>query len=440
VEEFKNEFAAGNVTNGTYPVPEEISSWPAKGNGIVNDQLAPFLDVNSDGNYNPMDGDYPDIRGDQMLYYIFNDSLSVHTETGGLPLGVEVQVKAYAYNCTNIIDTNIVLNRTTLYHYTIINRSTSDYDSVHTGFWCDMDLGNAVDDFVGCDSSRSAGFTYNGDNNDDTAYGYGPNPPMQNIKVLRGTLADTGDGTDNDLDGTIDEPGERTIMNHFMYYNGVNNSPNGNPAGANDFYNYLQSIWMDGMHLTYGGDGRNPSATPVNFMFSGVPYSGTGWNEQSSGNTPDDRRFLLGSGPVSLNAGDTLTFDIAYVFTWDSLSPNGLTTSVARNQADLDRVQYWFDTNTFPSCEVYAVSLPENPAAAEAVSLWPNPANQNVYLIYNNKPLTDFEYTIFNLQGAEVKRGRLHPGGIDISALNNQTFFIKVDLPSGPVIRKLVKM
>ena len=432
LEEFIHQFSIGNVTNGTYQVPQEIATWPAKGNGVVNNNLAPFIDVNGDGNYNALDGDYPDILGDQMLYYIFNDLLGANT-SGNFPMGIEIQAKAYAYNCTNIADSNFVINWTTLYNYTIINRSGNSYENVYTGFWSDIDM---LDEYAGCDTTRAAAFSYNGNSN--TGW-YGPNPPIQNIKVLRGTLADPGDATDNDLDGTVDEPGERTTMNHFMLYQNINVSPIGNPLGGTDSYNYLQSIWLDNQPLTYGSDGRDPSAPPTNFMYSGVPYSPSGWTAMNAGSVPADLRYLLSSGPVTMQAGDTLTFDIAYVFTWDSLSPNGLTTSIARNQADLDRVQNWFDTNTFPSCEVYTVSLPEYPQS-ENISIYPNPSFQTVKALSGGKALTDYDYTILNLQGAEVDKGRLHSGGIDVSRLSPQPYFLRIQLPSGPVIQKLIKM
>jgi len=113
---------------------------------------------------------------------------------------------------------------------------------------------------------------------------------MQNIKVLRGTLADPGDGIDNNLDGVVDETGERTTMNHFQYYNNVNNSPIGNPDDASDFYNYMRSVWLNGQHVTYNG-------VNTDFMFPGIPYLGTGWTELTAGNPPEDRRFVLSSGP-----------------------------------------------------------------------------------------------------------------------------------------------
>nr|HMT30362.1 hypothetical protein [Bacteroidia bacterium] len=149
IEEFKNQFLAGNVTNGSYTIPYEIGTWPAKGNSnlFVTGDLAPYVDFDNNGSYSPASGDYPLIKGDQMLYYIFNDSLSAHTETGGNKFGVEVHASAYAYYCPGIVDSNRVINRTTFYDYQIINKSPHDYDSVYIGLFVDCDLGNAVDDY-----------------------------------------------------------------------------------------------------------------------------------------------------------------------------------------------------------------------------------------------------------------------------------------------------
>jgi len=73
IEDFKYHFMMGNVTNGTYPVPSEILTWPAIGAAGINRELAPFVDFNFDSAYDPFDGDYPLIRGDQMLFWIIND-------------------------------------------------------------------------------------------------------------------------------------------------------------------------------------------------------------------------------------------------------------------------------------------------------------------------------------------------------------------------------
>jgi hypothetical protein len=423
VEQFKTEFLAGNVTNGSYKVPEEFATWPAKGNGIVDEEMAPFVDYNGDGVYDPMDGDYPLIKGDQMLWRVFNDSLVVHTGSGAPRMGIEVRSHAYAFGCWSGPDSLEVLNRSTFYKYEIINRSPRVYSNVYIGLWVDVDLGNYLDDLIGCDSTRAAGFVYNGDNNDDGAAGYGMNPPMQNIKILKGPLADPQDAIDNDLDGFVDEPGERCTMNHFMTYNNVNNSPVGNPQQPIDYYYYMQSTWLNGQHLTYGGDGANPANAPVDFYCSGVPYSGTGWTEMAT-TLPSDRRFLMSSGPFTLVPGDTAEIDFAYIFTWDSLSPNGLMTSIARNQADLDRVQYWFENNNFPSCETFTTGVSDD--KQEKLQVFPNPVDDKLYLKSNFGKGQNLQYTIYNSLGEVVSSGSLKGEAIRVDKLTPQFYILKI--------------
>src|SRR5205814_19665 len=65
INEFIKQYALGNVSNYSYPIPYQIANWPAKGSGNYSRSMAPFIDYNHDGNYNPFDGDYPFIKGDQ---------------------------------------------------------------------------------------------------------------------------------------------------------------------------------------------------------------------------------------------------------------------------------------------------------------------------------------------------------------------------------------
>jgi hypothetical protein len=439
IEEFKNNFIAGNVTNGIYPVPEELSSWPAKGNGVVVTEMAPFVDFNNDGMYNPVNGDYPLIKGDQMLFWIFNDSLSIHTESGGMKLGAEIHASAYIYSCPNIPDSNQVLNRTTFYNYTIINRSPNNYNNVYLGLYSDTDLGNWIDDQVGCDSVLHAGYTYNGDNDDDVQFGgYGLNPPMQNIKILRGTLADPFDNLDNNLNGIVDEPGERTTMNHFQYYDNVFNTPTSYPLSPLEFYQYMQSIWRDGTHVTYGGNGHNSSASPTNFMYSGNPYTGAGWSAPFANIVPADRRMLLGSGPFSLNSGDTATIDFAYVFTWDPTAPNGANTSFARNIADLQRVQYWFDNNNFPSCQVYTTGVDELTSAQ--LKIFPNPADDRIQVFTTGREIKNAKFEILNLVGDVVLRGSMNSNQIYLTKIPPQVYMLRIVSEGNVYNGRFVKM
>ncbi|MBL0054403.1 MAG: hypothetical protein IPP29_24430 [Bacteroidetes bacterium] len=102
-----------------------------------------------------------------MLWYIINDNFAPHTETGGVPLGVEVHGSAYSFLCDSLPDSMIVSNYTTLYQYKFINRSDTNYHDTYIGIHCDVDLGSAYDDFIGCDTLNNIAFGYNGDNFDD---------------------------------------------------------------------------------------------------------------------------------------------------------------------------------------------------------------------------------------------------------------------------------
>jgi hypothetical protein len=249
---------------------------------------------------------------------------------------------------------------------------------------------------------------------------------------LQGTLADPGDGADNDLDGIIDEPGERTTMNHFMYYNNVNGIPNGNPLTDEDYYNIIQCIYYDGTHLTYL---HVPGGAPVNFVFSGTPYGG-GWTE--SGNFPNDRRFIMSSGPVSFNAGSEMNFDLAYVFTWDSLSPNGLTTSVARNIADLDRVKYWFDMGAFPSCDIFTTGLNGSDQVLPTLEVFPVPAVD--FLSFRPVlPTSSTTFEIRDLMGRLVRTGKLTGTELYIGNLIPGHYILRVTDNATTVSRKFIK-
>lgn len=98
--------------------------------------------------------------------------MTLETSTRKLNLslrsGLEIRGQAFAFSTTNEI------NNMTFYRYQIINRSSTSLNETYFGAWVDPDLGNYVDDYVGCDVTRGFGYCYNGDADDDGALGYGP--------------------------------------------------------------------------------------------------------------------------------------------------------------------------------------------------------------------------------------------------------------------------
>ncbi len=318
-------FRADFNDNGVVDNPEQypaVFSWPGLGstlsvnaNGLTVQAfrpdgsilyVAPFIDV--DGNsfeYNPGAGDFPDIQGDQAIWWIINDKGNVHTETGGEPIGIELHYLAFAFTTANAV------NDMTFYKQTVVNRSNNTLNQCFMGQWVDSDIGFAFNDYVGCDTLKGLGYAYNATANDAGANGYGLNPPACGVDFFQGPLADPGDGKDNDKDGEIDEEGETIIMSKFVYYNN-DFTLTGNPEVAQHYYGYLTGFWKDGTAIVdnyaNGGEGNGygpSSAGPVaNYMFSGDPCAGTGWTESNADNPTDgDRRFLQSAGPFTLFPG-----------------------------------------------------------------------------------------------------------------------------------------
>ena len=73
-----------NYQSSTYTMPNDIANWPAHGDTSIGTNsgmlpfIAPFVDVNGNGEYDPLNGDYPCIKGDVTTYTIMNDGGGLH--------------------------------------------------------------------------------------------------------------------------------------------------------------------------------------------------------------------------------------------------------------------------------------------------------------------------------------------------------------------------
>ena len=381
-----------NWDNAEYTMPNSIRDWPAHPYDLSAGQsfyLAPFFDYDEDGEYNPANGDYPYydldnelcpwttanralaaagmlpktpeerkgissgmvyadhvLKGDQTLYWIFNDKGGPHTESDGDPIGLEIRAQAFGFS------TNDELNNMTFYSYEIINRSTYDLTNTYFSQWVDPDLGYADDDYVGCDVARGLGYCYNGRNIDGQGLvqHYGAQPPAVGVDFFQGPYLDP-DGYDNpsfngpaefgptlagncDIvgwdgqlkpfswnpnpdsdstvamvedsmvlvraeaingvnfgDGIVDN--ERFGMRRFVYHNN-DGSVVGDPGVAYEYYNMLRGIWRDNLKMKYGANAhpQNGAKGPdCDFMFPGLTDP-CNW-----GTMGDDPEAVLNYGP-----------------------------------------------------------------------------------------------------------------------------------------------
>ncbi len=323
IAQFIADFNAGNVSFSKYPT---IKDWPAMNNDPGFERyLAPFVDVDGDGVYDPNKGDYPRIIGDQAIWWVVNDKGNIHSESQAQPIGIEMECMAFAFATTNEV------NNMTFYKYKLTNRSTLTLTDTYLGQWVDADVGVYNNDLVGSDTTRGLGYVYNGNDESGNASGY-KFPTAVGVDFFLGPLADTSDGIDNDRDGLIDEVDidgkdndgdglidepdeiyEHWAMSTFTYYNN-DFSVLGNPETGSHFYGYLAGFWKDGASivndfLSGNGNGypdQGETFTPTSFMFPGDAggcRDGQGWTELAAGNAPGDRRFVISAGPFTLQPG-----------------------------------------------------------------------------------------------------------------------------------------
>jgi hypothetical protein len=327
-------------------IPKQVKNWPGKSNlflkqeatnfGLSNlssfDQdLAPFIDVNGNGIYDPQLGDLPDLGNkSSMVWWVMNDAGNsknyIENTTLVPPVFLEFQVMAYGYAKT---ENQTYLDNTLFVEWKAINKGTRKLIDSYFSIWADPDIGNGGDDFVLCHPLKNLGIAYNGDDLDEGVNGYGNNPPAVALKIIDapGPLAEN-DGHDNNRNGLIDEQGEKSIFNGFVYYNVGGNPRNGDPTKYTDFYFYMTNRWKDASDISFGGSGLGPvsSTNPkAKFMFPGAndPFGfsiggtvqnpvtlPTIWREDSL-NLPGDRRFLMNSGPFTLRPNEEATTKFA---------------------------------------------------------------------------------------------------------------------------------
>lgn len=411
-----DEFLANCDENGIplagYDIPSNIVNWPAHGDPArgMSYYLAPFYDRDGDGNYDPTQGDYPYyditnelchtqtptmeeefsgtvhgsiladqvIKGDQTIWWVFNDKGNSHTETGGSAIGMEIRAQAFAFS------TNDEINNMTFYSYEIINRSTYTLTNTYFSPWTDVDLGYAKDDYVGCDVSRGLGYGYNGAAVDGSGQteAYGANPPAVGVDFFQGPYLDP-DGEDNPKydslgnrlcdesingvnfgNGIIDD--ERYGMRRFVYHNNTQSSVNGDPDVAAEYYLLLRGIWKNGAKMEYGGTAVPGAAGTVgpacDFMFpydsdpcnwgtggitpgGGFNQNGYYWSEETGDNgnpnPVEDRRFMQSAGPFTLKSGavNYITFGVP----WARATTGSAWASVELLRKVDDKCQQMFD-------------------------------------------------------------------------------------------------
>jgi hypothetical protein len=429
------QFHISNTNRTLANTPTSILEWPAfdnpyaKGNSgvtlIINQNLAPFIDVDGIAGYNPLNGDYPKICGDQALWWVFNDNGNAHTETNGLPLMVEVQVMAYAFIGGG------QENNTTYYSYKIINKSTNTYDSTIFSFFNDADLGCASDDYIGCDVSRNMSISYNADANDQACpNGYGITIPMTGVGLVQAPL---------------DINGNPVKMSSFTYF--FNSSPTAlaDPQGAANYYGYMTGTWRDGTHFTQGGNAHGGTIN-TNYVYTDAPNKSgtnatTGQPYWSMCNptpiTPGDLRTVMSFGPLHFAPGQSQTITIAATTVLNVAYP---CPSFQPIQQAMDYAKTFFISNSCDQVLGNPASTNDLKSNKNQMSVYPNPATDKLFIV-NSNPSNGNSVVINDILGRTcIAILNQKTETINIESLNKGIYFIKlIDANASVSITKLIK-
>ncbi len=332
---------------------------------------APYVEVNGIPGYQPeWNGDRPGIgngmtaRPEEISFVVFMDysgcTNNIHQSAlaqpgGTLPLGVEVHQISFMFNCNPLRDMFFT-------KYRIINKSALSWDSVYASNLNDIDLGDLIDDLIGCDTVRNMGYQYNLSNVDNF---YGSNPPAAGIRFLQSPLKYTGNSSD-----TVKLPYDTLTgykmngMTAFNNFAGSGNQCISDPDNAAFAFNYLRGL--NGCGEPYI---NFVTGAPTSFRYNGNACQRTGWFDS----IPADYRGFISSGPFTMNSGDTQVIVLSYIITREGGS-NFQNVCALQSLSDSALKYYYNDFKTCVPIGIEPISS-EIPQRYELLQNYPNPFN-----------------------------------------------------------------
>lgn len=394
IEAHRADFADnGQIDN---PIPVEIIGWPGRGNEQFVDihgfelpdrELAPFVDVNGDGRYQPSQGDYPAIKGDQALWWIMNDAIAPRL-TFGAPLKVEIGMMAYVY----LGDSPGYLPYSTFYDCRITNRGTALLESTHIGTFVFPQLGCFTDDSYGCFPDKQFFYVHNQGEQDDpncppsVSSFVGPSP-LQSYQYLE-TPANSV-GIQNGLSAFL------------VYLNSDVPTPMTMPDTRLEHFNNLSGQWKDGTPMEIGGAGWMQDGETTRHLFNNDSIDGVPWTMCNFLTGFSIGGNIMGaSGPFTIYPGQSVGFsfasqthfNIAYTGECPGLDP------VIMTAMDL---QPFYNTNDsiFEATATYGDPLTNTEEIATSeiqLLLYPNPAT-NQFSIKTEQAISTLK--VYNTKG-----------------------------------------
>ncbi len=375
------------------PVPSNatltrIYDWPAHGDVNLGEAywLAPFYEYNSDGNYNPDDGDYPIIKGCCATWRVENDAAPLYHEISGTDaLGIEMQHMTYQYQNYGL------LNDVTFVEVIAINRSNETYYDFSYGIQTNMFVGDAADDYVGSDSLKNLYYVYNSSDIDPVL---GVDPGVIGVVALEESLS--------------------SVINYNtqFFIGDTWNLMNGNYPGAIDILDH--------------------QGNPTSFLYHDNPNLQGGYSQevQTTGFAPTQSFIASKKGVYA--PGDTLKQTFAFVY----VNAGSRLQSVDAMYAAADELHTFYDTIANAQCQGGVLSTLELNEPLE-IQLSPNPASTSTELFVDAEG--GVEVSLVDLSGKFIRQfsGTKYVE-MDLSGIKNGAYLVQITTEQGVAVEKLI--
>lgn len=395
-----------------------ILAWPGRGNPnfaefhdfeLPDLDLAPFIDRNQNGVYEPMEGDYPRVRGSWNMWKIINDASTVHTISNGNNGRWVASVLYYA----QVSEPDNILANTYFTEIEVLSRGTTSSEDMTVGFFADF---NPVGvEAVGCNPEGNYAYSFvkdfNSSSTEDTQ------PALVMTKIME---------ANEDL--------ESDEFSGYMYYvEQTNNSsePMSDPQSSYHYNNIARQKWKDGTDLTQGGNGYG-GTVPTNFAYPDAPNEQSGWSDCSTDEVLNKRSIL------SVNLGTLQTDErgrvtLAHVFIPDfgvGCENFEILNNIANN---LEQAE-----NTGPI--ISKISIVQNEGD---LKITPNPFSDSFTIKIENEEITKVE--VYSTTGSLIKTKeniRTQETHFDVSeTISSGIYFLKIETSTGKVYsQKIIKL